>query len=182
MAHLPLIHDNIGGYQNMTTILFYMKKIPFCSIPVPAPPPPPHSFSYILLPLGMAIESEMIDRFCHSRCLNNYINLCYMIGSFASCANTSKKWNYKNFPLLSIKSSPVDRFQSLRCLNDRINLSHIMGSLPSGATNFLVAKIGTKHVATSCSVYRIWTNGWILMFKVSKWPYPSPWYDRIICK
>ena len=131
MAHLLLIHDNMGGYQNMTTILFYMNKIPFCSIPVPAPPPPPHSFSYILLPLGMAIESEMIDRSCHSRCLNNYINLCYIIGSLASCAKTSKKWNCKNFPFLSIKSSPVHRFQSFRCLNNHINPPYIMGLLAS---------------------------------------------------
>ena len=29
---------------------------------------------------------------------------------------------------------------------------------------------------------RIWNNGRILMFKVSKWPYQSPHHDRIICK
>ena len=83
---------------------------------------------------------------------------------------------------LWIKSSLVDRFQSLRCLNNRIDLPHMMGSLASGATNSLVAKIGTKDLATSCWVYRIWNNGRILLFKVSNWPYRSPQHDRIICK
>ena len=32
------------------------------------------------------------------------------------------------------------------------------------------------------STYRIWNNGQILMFKVSKRPYRSPRHDRIICK
>ena len=48
----------------------------------------------------------------------------------------------------------MDRFQSLRCLNDCIDLPYMMGSLASGATNSLVAKIGTKDSATSCWVYR----------------------------
>ena len=44
----------------------------------------------------------------------------------------------------------------------------MMGSLASGANNYLVTKIGTKDLATSCSVYRFRTNGQIWMFKVSK--------------
>ena len=71
----------------------------------------------------------------------------------------------KIIPLQFIKSSPVDRFQSLRCLNDRIDLPYMMESLASGSTNFLVAKIGTKDLATSCWFYRIWNNGRILTFK-----------------
>ena len=34
------------------------------------------------------IESEIKDRFWHSRCLNNCIDLAEMIGSLASGANT----------------------------------------------------------------------------------------------
>ena len=127
----------------------------------------------------------MIDGFWHSRCLNDRIGLFYMIGSFASGANVSlvaKNGTKKIIQLLSIESSPVDRFQSLRCLNDHINLPYMMGSLASGATNSLVAKIGTKDLVTSCWVYRISNNGRILMFKVSKRPYQSPWHNRIICK
>ena len=32
------------------------------------------------------------------------------------------------------------------------------------------------------STYKIWTNGLILTFKVSKWPYWSSWHDKITCK
>ena len=94
-----------------------------------------------------------MDVFLHSRCLNNYIDLFYMIGSFASGANASlvaKNRTKEMFPLLLVISSPVDRFQSLRYLNDRIDLPYMMGSLARGATNSLVAKIGTKDLATSC--------------------------------
>ena len=58
--------------------------------------------------LDLPISSEIIDRFWHSRCLKDRINLFYMIGSFASCANVSlrsKKGTKKIIPLLSIKSS-----------------------------------------------------------------------------
>ena len=155
-----------------------MNKIP--------PPPPPCSslfFPIFLLPLGMPLDSEIMDGFWHSRCLNDRIDLLYMIGSLASGANTSlvaKNGTKKIIPLLSIKSSPVDRFQSLRCLNDHIDLPYMMGWLASGATNSLVAKIGTKDLATSCWVNRIWNNRRILMFKVSKQPYQSSWHDEII--
>ena len=71
-------------------------------------PPPPHFFPIFLLPFGMPIDSEIMDRFWHSRCLNDRIDLFYMIGSFGSGANVS-----------------------------------------------LVAKIGTKDLAISCSVNRI---------------------------
>ena len=59
---------------------------------------------------------------------------------------------------------------------------HMIGSLASSATNSLVAKLGTKELATSCSVYRFSTNEQILMLKVSKQPYWSPPYNRITCK
>ena len=125
-----------------------------------------------------------MDRFWCSRCLNDCIDLLYMIGSFASGANVSlvaKNGTKKIIPLLSIKSSPVDIFQSLICLNDYIDLPYMMGSFASGTTNSLVAKIGTKDLATSCWVYRISNNGRIFIFKVSKRPYRSPLHYRIIC-
>ena len=53
----------------------------------------------------------------------------------------------KFFSLLLIKSSPVDRFWCFRCIDDYIDLPHMIGSLASGATNSLVAKIGTKDLA-----------------------------------
>ena len=81
-----------------------------------------------------------------------------------------------------VGSSPVGRFWCLRCLNDHIDLLNMIGSLTSGATNSLVAKIRTKDLVTSCSVHRIWNNGWILMFKVSKRLYQIAHHDRIICK
>ena len=112
-------------------------------------------------PLALHISPEIMDGFWCSRCLNDRVDLLYMIGSFASGANVSlvaKNGTKKIIPLLSIKSSPVDRFQSLRCLNDRIDLPYMMGSLASGAKNSLVAKIGTKDPATSCSVNRIWND------------------------
>ena len=134
-------------------------------------------FPFFSPPFGMPIESEIMDGFWNSRCLNNRINLFYIIGSFASGANVSlvaKNGTKKIIPLLSIKyvikSSLVDRFQSLRSLNDRIDLPYMMGSLASGTTNSLVAKIRTKDLATHCWVHRIWNNGRILIFKVSKWP------------
>ena len=101
----------------------------------------------------MPIDSEIMDGFLHSRCLNDCINLLYMIGSFASGTNVylvAKNGTKKIIPLLLIKSSLVDRFKSFRCLNDRIDLPYMMGLLASGATNSLVAKIGTKDLATSC--------------------------------
>ena len=140
-------------------------------------------FPFFSLPLGMPIESEVMDRFLHSRCLYIHINIFYMIGSFANGTNVSlvaKNGTKRNILLLSIKSSLVDRFQSLRYLNDHIHLLYMMGSLTSGTTNSLVAKIGTKDFATSCLVYRFWTNGRFLMFKVSKWLYRSVRHDEII--
>ena len=131
----------------------------------------------ILPHLAQSIDSEIMDGFWHQRCLNNCINLFYMIGSFASGTNVSlvtKNGAKKNHSTTVVKSSPVNRFQSLRCLNDHINLPYMMGSLAIGATNSLVAKIGTIDFATFCSVYRFWTSEQILIFKVSKRPYQSP--------
>merc|ERR1712089_17577 len=89
-----------------------------------------------------------MDGFGCSRCLNDRIDLLYLIGSFSSGTNVSlvaKNGTKKNIPLLSIKSSPVDRFQSLRCLNNRIDIPYMMGSLASGATNSQVTIIGNKR-------------------------------------
>ena len=83
---------------------------------------------------------------------------------------------------LPISSEIIDGFWHSRCLNDCIDLFYMIGSFASGANASLVAKIGTKDLSTSCSIYRIWTNRRILTFKVSKGPYWSPLHDRIICK
>ena len=40
-------------------------------------------------------------------------------------------------------------------------------SFTSGTNISLVTKIETKYLSTSCLVYQIWNDGWILMFKVS---------------
>ena len=64
--------------------------------------------NYVFLP----IKSEIMDRFWCSRCLNDCIDLLYMIGSFACGANVSlvaKNGTKKIIPLLSIKSSEVDK-------------------------------------------------------------------------
>ena len=104
-------------------------------------------------PLLCSIESEKVDRFWHSRCLNNHIDLSYMTGTLATSANASsvaKNRTKQIIPLPSIKSSPVDRFYCLRFLYNRIDQTHMIGSFASGANASLVAKI-----ATSCSVNRI---------------------------
>ena len=46
-------------------------------------------FQFFSPPLGMPIKSEIMDRFGHSRCLNDCIDLTNMIGSCASSANAS---------------------------------------------------------------------------------------------
>ena len=68
--------------------------------------------------------------------------------------------------LLRVKSSEVDSFWCLKFLKDSIDLPNMIGLFPSGSTNTLVAKIGTKNLAISCSVNR--NNGWILTLRVSK--------------
>ena len=81
-----------------------------------------------------------------------------MIESYTSGANASLvaiNGTKEIIPLLSIKSSPVNRFKSLRCLNDRIDLPYMIGSFACVATASLMAKIGTKNLYTSFSVYRI---------------------------
>ena len=58
--------------------------------------------------LALPISPEIMDGFWCSRCLNDRIDLLYMIGSFASGANVSlvaKNWTKKIIPLLWIKSS-----------------------------------------------------------------------------
>ena len=106
-------------------------------------------------PLGMPIESEIMDQFWCLRCLNDRINLLYMIGSFTSGANVSlvaKNGTKKIIPLLSIKSSLVDRFQSLKCLNNRIEILYMIGSFTSGANVSLVAKNRTKKIIPLLSI------------------------------
>ena len=97
--------------------------------------------------------------FWHLRCIYNRIDQPDMIGSFASGANVSLVAKLELKILLhlaqSIESKIMDRFWHLRCLYDRIDQPDIIGSFACGANVSLVAKIGTKDLATSCSVNRI---------------------------
>ena len=104
----------------------------------------------ILPYLSCSIESEIMDEFWCSRCLNNCIDLTYMIGSFSSGTNASlvtQNEAKQIIPLLWIKSSPVDRFWYLSCLNDHIDLPDMIGSFASGAIAFIVAKNQTKTLS-----------------------------------
>ena len=76
-----------------------------------------------------------------------------MIGSFTSSVNAllvTTNDPIQIIQLLWIKPSPVDIFWCLRCLNKGIDLPDMIGLVASVATNSLVAKIGTKDLATSC--------------------------------
>ena len=46
-------------------------------------------FPFFLLPLGMPIDSEIMDGFGHSRCPNDHIDLSNMKGLFASSPTAS---------------------------------------------------------------------------------------------
>ena len=50
---------------------------------------PMFTITKLFPPLLQSIESLIMDWFWHSRCLNDLIDLLYMIGSFASGANAS---------------------------------------------------------------------------------------------
>ena len=69
--------------------------------------PPPHSFSHFFSPpLGMPIDSEIMDGFWHSRCLNDRTDLLYIIGSLASGTNASMvAKNGTKQPCVEIKRS-----------------------------------------------------------------------------
>ena len=91
----------------------------------------------VLPHLPQSIESEIIDGFWSSRCLNDYIEGSDMIGSFASSATTSLV--AKNGT--KILSQPFeDRFLCSRCLNDCIEVPDMIGLFASGTTASLVAK------------------------------------------
>ena len=72
-------------------------------------PPPPAAPHFFCSHLQMPIESEIIDGFWCSRCLNDCIDLPNMIGSFESGATASlvAKNGTKKFSLLS--STKYDR-------------------------------------------------------------------------
>ena len=63
-------------------------------------------FRICCYPLLHSIESEIMDGFWHLRCLNNHMDLPYMIGTLASSANASsvaKNGTKQIIPLPSIK-------------------------------------------------------------------------------
>jgi len=82
----------------------------------------PHSgivaahFPELSQPLLQSIESLIMDGFWHSRCLNDRIDLLYMIGSFASGAHVSlvaKNGTKKIIPLLWIKPSKKPQIKKI---------------------------------------------------------------------
>ena len=104
-----------------------------------------------IMPL-QSIKSSPVDRFKRLRCLNNPINLPYMIVSLASVSLTPwwPKLELNILPNLaqSVDSELMDGFWCSRCLNYCIGLPHIViGSLASSATSSLVAKNWTKKLS-----------------------------------
>ena len=78
--------------------LFYMNKILFLFLLLAF-------FPFSCSHLGMAIEYEIMDRFWHSRCLNNSIDIPNIMGSSAGGATASlvaKNLNKKNFSDITI--------------------------------------------------------------------------------
>ena len=72
--------------------------------------------------LALPIESEKMDRFCCSRCLNDSLNFPDMIGSFESGATASlvaKKGAKKIIPLFWIKSSQKPQIIKLRKISSK---------------------------------------------------------------
>ena len=86
--------------------------------------PPPY-FTFIR---NVPIESEIMDRLQHSRCLNDYINCHDMIGLFASGTNAFlvTEIGTKNYSTTLDKSSPVDRFWPSRYPNNHIDLHNMI--------------------------------------------------------
>ena len=107
--------------------------------------------------IPLSIKSEIMNRFWHSRYLNNCIDLPNIIRSFASGANISLVAinRTKYIPIMCIKFLSVNRFWCLRCRNNCIDLLDIIDLFASGTTNSLGAKIKTRNCATYCSVYKI---------------------------
>ena len=106
----------------------------------------------ILPHLAQSIHSEIMDGFWCSWCLNDRINLPYMIVSLASASLTPwwPKLVLNILPNLaqSVDSELMDGFWCSRCLNYCIGLPHIViGSLASSATSSLVAKNWTKKLS-----------------------------------
>ena len=114
------------------------------------------------VPLALPISPDIRDGFWCSRCLKDRIKVPDTMKFFVGSATTplvvkiwTKQPKVEIIPLPLIKSSPVDGFWRLRCLYDRIDQPNMIGSFASGANVSLVAKIGTKDLAISCSVNRI---------------------------
>ena len=111
----------------------------------------PHFFPIFLLPLGMPIDSEMMDGFWHSRCLSDCINLLNMIGTFLSGTTNYVVAKIRTKDLAqSLESEIIDGFWHLRCPNGHINLPDMIKSVASGANASLVAKNGTKKLFHYC--------------------------------
>ena len=118
--------------------------------------PPPFPWNCCML-IPLPISHEIMDGFWCSRCLNDRIKVPDMMRFFVGGALTplvveiwTKQPKVEIIPLSLIKSSPVDKFWHLKCLYDHINQPDMIGLFTSSANASLVAKIGTKDLATSC--------------------------------
>ena len=83
------IYLNFWKYQKYNISSSIWIRFPPTPTPPPAPPAPPHFFS------RLSIKSKLMDGFWCSRCLNNFINVPNMMGSFSGGATTPlvvKSW------------------------------------------------------------------------------------------
>ena len=93
----------------------------------------------ILPNLAQSVDSELMDGFWCSRCLNDRIGLPHMIGTLATGATSSlltKNWTEKSYQPFQ------DGFWCSRCLNDCSNLPNMIGLLVSGGLIYWVIKNG----------------------------------------
>ena len=127
----------------LRTIITSSKTTVLLRSSIPTPPP-----FWLLLQncctiLALPIESEIMDGFWCSRCLNDRIEVPDMIRSFASGATASLVAKNRTKKI----SQPFeDGFWCSRCLNDRIKVPDMMRSFASSATASMVAKKGTKKI------------------------------------
>ena len=100
-----------------------MNKIPPCRS---VPPFLLTFFPIFLLPLGMPIDSEIMDGFWHSRCLNDRIEVSNMMRLFAGGATTPWWWKLElNNPGWKLKiCTPL--IAILRYLEAKFNYSYFI--------------------------------------------------------
>ena len=81
--HLEFKREVLNGMSGYPLLYDWYSSIPFLLLLLLT------HFHIFMLPLRIPKESEIIDGFWHSRCLNNINDLLYMIESFVIGANAS---------------------------------------------------------------------------------------------